>query len=175
MNPQPNFVNSIGGFPSSTLVPNDMFSNLFDDLSLLELKDIKTQYKAIILHNDSPDVCADVELWFEPGESIVCDFQIGATLLAESPDGTRYMESIPTPYSKPFNTALYTATVEDKVTIGDLQPDQMVGLWISRAIDKELAYAEYNNVAEPSTVERTRWKPIEKNKQEELKLQISWK
>ena len=173
LQPQPNFINSLGGYPSSTLVPNDTFGNLFDELSLAEVKNARTQYRAIIIQNDSESIASNVELWFEQEETNVCTFQIGATILTERGDA-QYMESIDNSYAKPFMTQLYPATEDAKVTVGDMQPGQMIGLWISRSIDKQKAVEEYNNVAERDLTTQSRYKPIEKIQDEAVNLKINW-
>lgn len=169
---QGNYTNSLGGFPSSTEVPNDVFDNLFDEISLSEIKDAKTQYKAIVIKNEGEEVIENVELWFEKKDSNVCSYQIGATLLSN--DEQPFMEQIPSVYSKPLYTQLYDATVDSKVSIGNLNPGQMIGLWLSRTVDKEKALEEYNNVAEEDPLHRSRYKPIEKEKQETVDLKITW-
>lgn len=169
---QGNYINSLGGFPSSTEVPNDVFDNLFDEISLSEIKDVKTQYRAIIIKNESEEVIENIELWFEKKDSNICSYQIGATLLSN--DEQPFMEHIPSVYSKPLYTQLYDATVDSKVSIGNLNPGQMIGLWLSRTVDKEKALEEYNNVAEEDPLHRSRYKPIEKEKQETVDLKIMW-
>lgn len=169
---QGNYINSLGGFPSSTEVPNDVFDNLFDEISLSEIKDVKTQYRAIIVKNESEEVIENIELWFEKKDSNICSYQIGATLLSN--DEQPFMEHIPSVYSKPLYTQLYDAIVDSKVSIGNLNPGQMIGLWLSRTVDKEKALEEYNNVAEPDPFHRSRYKPIEKEKQETVDLKITW-
>lgn len=169
---QGNYINSLGGFPSSTEVPNDVFDNLFDEISLSEIKDVKTQYRAIIIKNESEEIIENIELWFEKKDSNICSYQIGATLLSN--DEQPFMEHIPSVYSKPLYTQLYDATVDSKVSIGNLNPGQMIGLWLSRTVDKEKALEEYNNVAEEDPLHRSRYKPIEKEKQETVGLKITW-
>jgi hypothetical protein len=169
---QGNYINSLGGFPSSTEVPNDVFDNLFDEISLSEIKDVKTQYRAIIIKNESEEIIENIELWFEKKDSNICSYQIGATLLSN--DEQPFIEHIPSVYSKPLYTQLYDATVDSKVSIGNLNPGQMIGLWLSRTVDKEKALEEYNNVAEEDPLHRSRYKPIEKEKQETVDLKITW-
>lgn len=169
---QGNYINSLGGFPSSTEVPNDVFDNFFDEISLSEIKDVKTQYRAIIIKNESEEIIENIELWFEKKDSNICSYQIGATLLSN--DEQPFMEHIPSVYSKPLYTQLYDATVDSKVSIGNLNPGQMIGLWLSRTVDKEKALEEYNNVAEEDPLHRSRYKPIEKEKQETVDLKITW-
>lgn len=168
---------SIGGFPSSTQIPNDSFSNLFDELSLLSIKNTKTEYRAIVLQNDSDKVLSNVQMWFETFEDNYCTMQIGATILTEGENGEQYMEQLPSMYSRPLNTQLYDAREDSKVTIGDMQPGQMIGLWISRSIDKEKAIKDYNEVAEidsTATFTGSRYKPIVHKQEETVNLQISW-
>ena len=50
----------------------------------------------------------------------------------------------------------------------------MIGLWLSRTVDKEKALEEYNNVAEEDPLHRSRYKPTEKEKQETVDLKITW-
>lgn len=169
---QGNYINSLGGFPSSTEVPNDVFDNLFDEISLSEIKNVKTQYRAIVIKNEGEEIVENIELWFEKKDSNICSYQIGATLLSN--DEQPFMEHIPSVYSKPLYTQLYDATIDSKVSIGNLNPGQMIGLWLSRTVDKEKALEEYNNVAEEDPLHRSRYKPIEKEKQETVDLKITW-
>lgn len=169
---QGNYINSLGGFPSSTEVPNDVFDNLFDEISLSEIKDVKTQYRAIVIKNEGEEIVENIELWFEKKDSNICSYQIGATLLSN--DEQPFMEHIPSVYSKPLYTQLYDAAIDSKVSIGNLNPGQMIGLWLSRTVDKEKALEEYNNVVEEDPLHRSRYKPIEKEKQETVDLKITW-
>lgn len=169
---QGNYINSLGGFPSSTEVPNDVFDNLFDEISLSEIKNVKTQYRAIVIKNEGEEIVENIELWFEKKDSNICSYQIGATLFSN--DEQPFMEHIPSVYSKPLYTQLYDATIDSKVSIGNLNPGQMIGLWLSRTVDKEKALEEYNNVAEEDPLHRSRYKPIEKEKQETVDLKITW-
>lgn len=167
-------MNSLGGYVSSTKIPNDVFGNLFDELSLRTVKDAKTEYRAIVLKNESDKIIQNVQLWFVIPEDAYCSCKIGATLLNQNEDGSQYMESVPSIYSAPFNTQLYDATEDDKVTIGNMEPGQMIGLWISRSVDKEKAIEDYNNVAERDLTTQSRYKPVTHNKEETLSLEISW-
>lgn len=171
---QKNTVYSTGGFVSSTVIPNDTFGNLFDELSINTLKNARNEYRAIVLHNDGAEVATNVKIWFENPEENICAYKIGAVGLTETENGERYMESIPNIYSRPFIIQLYDATPEAPVSVGDVQPGQMIGLWIERSIDKEKAIEEYNNVAERDLTTETRYKPVEKQTQETLNIQFYW-
>jgi hypothetical protein len=171
--------NSLGGYKSSTPIPNDSFGNLFDDLSLYGMKQAKTQYRALVLVNELPETANDVEFWFDSSrtKTLYCDFLIGAVIMNTDADGNPIMENIPTIYSKPFYTQLYPANVESKVSIGSLEPGKSIGLWFARILDSEVIKADYNDVAEkiPNAVYfSSRYKPKEKETEELIDLQISW-
>ena len=138
--PQSKLVNSLGGFKSSTPVPNDQDNNVFDELSLLSLVKGKTQYIGLILNNE----------------------------------GQSFFEMIPDIFSKPFYAEFHQATELDKATIGDMEIDQEIGLWLCRSIDKKTVIEDYNNVAEKDTATENRYKPIEKATEESIAFQISW-
>mgnify|MGYP000611111458 CR=1 FL=1 len=84
---QQNVSYSIGGFASSTTIPNDMFGNLFDELSVNTIRNARNEYRAIVLHNDSQEVAKGVKIWFENPETNVCSFKVGAVGMMESEDG----------------------------------------------------------------------------------------
>lgn len=172
--PQSNFVNSLGGFVSSSQVPNDEFDAVFDELSVSEIVNKRKQYKAIVLHNNSDETLENVELWFESDPNNVCLYKIAAVNMNEDEEGQLSMESIPNSYSRPLNATFYEATVDDKVSIGDMNPDAYIGIWLAREVDYDKAKAEYDNVAERDLSSMNRYKPIEKKIEEKFDLMINW-
>lgn len=166
--------NSLGGYKSSTPVPNDVFSNLFDEISLKTMSDPKSEYIGLILKNEGTEVLQNIEMWFEISENSYCDFLIGATKLISDEEGYGLMESIETIYSKPFYTELHSATVDNKVSIGDIQPNEEIGLWICRTFNKKNIQQDYDNVAEKDITTENRYKVVEKQKEESINFNISW-
>ena len=81
---QQNVSYSLGGFVSSTTIPNDMFGNLFDELSVNTIRNARNEYRAIVLHNDSQEVAKGVKIWFENPETNVCLFKVGAVGMTEA-------------------------------------------------------------------------------------------
>ena len=104
---QQNVSYSIGGFASSTTIPNDMFGNLFDELSVNTIRNARNEYRAIVLHNDSQEVAKGVKIWFDNPEMNVCSFKVGAVGMTEGEDGSRYMGSAPNIYSRPYTVQFY--------------------------------------------------------------------
>lgn len=172
--PQSKLVNSLGGFKSSTPVPNDQDNNVFDELSLLSLVKGKTQYIGLILKNELGVEVKNVQLWFETPEGSYGSFQLAAVQTDKNNEGQPFFETIPDIFSKPFYAEFHQATELDKATIGDMEIDQEIGLWLCRSIDKKTVIEDYNNVAEKDTATENRYKPIEKATEESIAFQISW-
>lgn len=175
-NPQDKIVNSIGGYKSATAIPNDVMENLFDGISLQMMAQPKPQYVAIVLVNEGTEVASNVEMWFDPDPNTVnyCTFQIGAVVMVPNTAGEMMMEQVDNTYCRPFQTELHDATVEDKVSIGDMQPGDMIGLWLSRIPQKTVMWEDYNNVAEKDDTTVNRYKSIVKDTEETISFQITW-
>lgn len=173
---QPNPINSIGGFKSSTPVTNDVFGNLFSDLSLYGMKTAQSEYKALILVNELPFSVSNLEFWFQPQDIITyCDYQLAIVTLSTDKEGNPVMEKSPNYLSKPFYATFYSATSEDKVAIETtLAPSEQLGLWICRKINKATVLEDYNNIAEPDPERQARYKRIIKAQEELIDFNISW-
>lgn len=101
-------------------------------------------------------------------------FQLAAVQTDKNNEEQPFFEMIPDIFSKPFYVEFHQATELDKATIGDMEIDQEIGLWLCRSIDKEIVKEDYNNVAEKDTTTENRYKPIEKATEESIAFQISW-
>ena len=93
--PQSKLVNSLGGFKSSTPVPNDQDNNVFDELSLLSLVKGETQYIGLILKNELGVEVKNVQLWFETPEGSYGSFQLAAVQTDKNNEGQPFFEMIP--------------------------------------------------------------------------------
>lgn len=177
--PQDNSVNSIGGYKSSTPISNNLLDSLFDELSVKSMADAQSQYKAIVLANEGDVTVTNLLLWFStPTDQVTyCSFTVGATKMSQDAEGNPIMERIQNMYAKPFYAELYPATEEDKVNLGDLAPGETIGIWLCRTPNKEVIQKDYDNVAEvdPNPYSRAvRYRPVKKEKEEIVDMNISW-
>lgn len=173
--PQKKPTNSLGGFKSSSEVLNDDFGNLFDEISLMTLKTNRDQYIGLILQNDAPVDVQNVLCWFETNEDDICQLELAvATTVIDPKSGDPRFERISTMYNRP-TIGQFVAPVETALAdLGTMTAGQEYGIWIKRTLLIDKALAEYNNVREKDLTTQTRWKKIEKNKQEKIKFVISW-
>ena len=167
---------SIGGFKSSNEVLNDDFSNLFDEISAMTVRTDRDQYIGLILKNDSDNIAAEVKCWFVTNEDDVCSLQIAAVTTAIDPNsGHPSMERIGTINSKPYVGQFYSPTEEDCAAIGNMEPQQEIGLWIKRSLKMDKVKDQYEKVAERDVKTQTRWREIDKQTREKIDFVVDWK
>lgn len=176
---QDNPVNSVGGYKSATPVSNDLLDSLFDELSLRTMNTTEAQYKAIVLVNESAEKATNIQLYFSApeGQTTYCNFMIAAVQMSKDFEGNPVMEKIQNMYAKPFHAQFFNATIQEPVGLGDLEPGQMLGLWLSRTPNKEVILKDYDNVAEidPLRSARGSWyKPVVKEKEERVDMNLTW-
>lgn len=156
---------SLGGFKSSTIVPNNSFSNVFSDISLYSISENRDEYTALVLHNDTGGTTTDVTLYFDypvEGSQKAIEF----AFVAFNVNGE--IEVIPNPYSQPYNATFQGADgVANAVNIGNILDDGKIGIWFKKIIDKTAIETEYSNanMEESGT-------PEEAN--EDITLNVSW-
>lgn len=165
---------SLGGYVSSTNIQNDNDGNVFGEISLNMMANPKKEYRAVVIVNEGVDVLRDFSFYFKENETDICTYKVGAILMHGDEDKGYFMERIPTRNSKPMSVSFESATETDPVTIGDLEPNKPIGLWIERTIDREKAGNDYNHVAEVDPINPKRYIKVEKNKEESIDLRFNW-
>lgn len=176
-NTQPNVNLSLGGFCSSTPVFNDDFSNLFDELSVMTIRNNRNEYRAIVLKNEDSISHKNINITIQPvSDDAICSYKIAlAQMTIVDKYGNKGMENILSQYSRPFN-ATFVDTSEEKLVISELKPNDMIGIWICRSIDKEKAVTQYHKVAEPDPTDPTgrRYRPVLMPKEESFDIIFKW-
>lgn len=104
--PQNDTMKSLGGFISSTLVPNAALNSLFDFISIKSIKDKTKETIAIGLVNKFDFAVSDVSLKMVYDQDNICKFKVAAVRV----DKNNCMEHIYNRYSEPVNAEFYDAT-----------------------------------------------------------------
>jgi len=140
---------SLGGYISSTPVPNDYLNAIFDSVSEFGKQNKKPTYLIIALYNNSNADRTNVRAWFDQifsDESDVIDQQFcifkiaGLPVIADSCGDLVTEEKLPTIGSKPFSVTLVEADTEvNAIFLPDLPAGQYYALVISREIRSEVS------------------------------------
>lgn len=174
-NQQTKISDSLGGYKSSTPVPNDTFSNLFDEISLNLASNPREQYIALILKNEGTETLKNVNMWFSVAtDSPYGKIMVGAIGMNKDENDNPVTPRTSSIYEKPYWIQFYDATEEDKVTLGDIEPDAEICLWFSRVLDGKIIREDYNNVVERDTNTQNRYKKIEKEVDEIFNINLVW-
>ncbi len=137
---QPNL--SLGGFISSTVVPNDTLQNLFADISCYSVAENREEYIALALRNETGAEATNVTLYFTyPVES---QYSIEMAFVAFNANGE--IESVATPYTAPYNAEFNAADgIANALAIGNIPEDGYVGIWFKKIIDKDAIMEQYSD------------------------------
>lgn len=173
---QSRFDKSLGGYKSSSLVLNDDFDNFFGDISNYTIQNYeKSNYIGIIMKNEGTDK-TDINVWFEYPEDSYSIIEIAAVDLATDSDGFKYMENIPTISSSPIYADFYEAEGEtNKVNIGDLLANDMIGIWLKRTIDKSAVDSDIDGqiITDPNDENRVVMQELSKSDTIEMKIEYT--
>lgn len=176
-NSQPNVHSSLGGYKSSTPVTNDDFDNLFGEVSVLTIKNGRDEYRAIMLKNTMTVTARKIKVSVSSPQDGIALFRMAIGKVGvPNKYGYRFMENIPSVYSKPYQAKFVDMVDGAILEVGDLAPGAEIGLWICRHIDQDKAREQYNLVCERDITDpyARRYKPVETPKTETVDITVSW-
>lgn len=114
---------SLGGYVSSTPVPNSALNTLFDQVSLLTLQNRPTECMAFALINKTSQPADDVEIKIVGADDDLCQFEVAAVAVKNL-----QMESLRNRYSLPIGATFYNAdfrragvqvTIQSPASVGE--------------------------------------------------------
>jgi hypothetical protein len=109
---------SLGGYPSSSMVPNGALSNVFDTITKLTISRNKPEYRVLAILNDGIAELTGLQAWFEypsdnsdespSTDSADAQFRIAYAVPKVDACGDFYVDMI-TPGSKPYGVTFSEA------------------------------------------------------------------
>jgi len=138
---QQNPVQSLGGYVSSSQIPNNVSGNLFSSIDTIEPK---TVVRGIAFYNESTSPLTGLKLWIDLPEDNVGHYEVAIVALAEDDCGF-YMERIQNENATPYLGVFASVDGEDNaLEIGSMDAESYYGLWIRRTLNSETAN-DFNN------------------------------
>lgn len=127
---------SLGGFISATLVPNDQLNNLFSDLSWQTVVSKRPETRGLILKNTlGTDAIGVTFGYIYPANPT---FKIEVAFVTLNPSNPQVIEKIPNSQASPYAATFTEAnidpshSIDNSVSIGDLLNGASIGLWLRR-------------------------------------------
>lgn len=161
---QPNIQMSLGGFISSSTIPNDRLNNLFPSISKNRLKDEYSEVIGIALKNESGQDLKNLKFYFDYSANSFSKYLISFI----EPNTSLYFEKIQDLYSSPYEASFIEVNGEaNKIEVkNNFKKDTYLGLWIKRELtplsksyftDEEMAKRFWEgNSEELSRAEKTK-------------------
>lgn len=153
---------SLGGYVSGSLIPNGNLNNIFSSISQFTKEKSTFEVIGVVLKNISQNNINNIILYSESEINSYCNLEVAVVALAQD-NGGYYMEKISNRNSLPYNAVFYNIEgVANKINIGSLAKDAMLGIWFKRIIDKtkftslnsdDVLYANYKAGIEVKTQE----------------------
>lgn len=127
---------SLGGFISSTPIPNQKIGNLFSDISYNNLIKKPIEIIGIALKNELANKI-DLKIWIEKLSGGICNYQIA--LVAPTVQGSNLsLEKISTKDSYPYYASFINAISEGTAFYqATFNLNEYLGIWIKREITSD--------------------------------------
>jgi len=153
---------SLGGHVSGSQAQNDLFNNLFGDISPQVRQNDQVETKGIAIYNETGSALTSLRCWITQPASPHATYELAFVTLAEDSCGF-YMETLPNRFARPFSATFNSADGEpNALALPDLAAGAYLGVWVRRtltALGKATPscaslYADYTNET-AETVEET--------------------
>lgn len=144
--PQINADKSLGGYVSSTGIPNGRLSNIFSTISKNDVLLKRTQIRLIALKNTTGGIVTGVNVYSNVTNGHV-KMKLAAVAAALDANQNPVFESVFDGSTLPYQAVLdYHEGTVNGIAVGDLQPNQVIGIWILREIDETKFPELFTNV-----------------------------
>jgi len=136
---------SLGGFKSSSLVPNNSFSNLFSDISCYSVSENRDEYIALALVNETGVVAENVTFYFDYQDAVdIRQMNVEFAFVAFNVGGE--IEVVPNTYAQPLNATFQASDGElNSVNVGDIAIDGKIAIWFKKIINTTNILEEQSN------------------------------
>jgi hypothetical protein len=127
---------SLGGYVSSSRIPNSLRGGVFSLTSEKELFSDTRQTRLIVLQNIGEDTLQNLKFWIESTEDSLFIYKSDAIEPAYDATCNKfYFEQINTEQELPYNADLDIYVEDNKLDLGILESQKYIGIWISREVD----------------------------------------
>ena len=172
--PQTVVSKSLGGYRSSNIVKNDDFDNLFGEISIYTIREQRDEYIAIMLRNTLGVRVDNVEAWFVLPTGSYSGFEIAGVTTTTDAEGDPIFERTRTRYTRPFVGTFIEATDSNRLSIGTMEANAEVGLWIKRTIDRTTIDTTLATIYERDPNNTDIYREIELDQEDNVNFIVNW-
>lgn len=128
---------SLGGYISSSIVPNGSLNNLFPDIGLTDLKNVRDETRVIALQNVTGQDINGFTLWFDSASDSFAEILLGvATPMYDGDCQCQFFEMLQDGYCMPYYTtfASYQTQANEYVFPDVFEKGAVLGLFLKRRL-----------------------------------------
>ena len=139
--------NSLGGYISSSEVPNALLSNVFDSITKLTISKNKPEYRVLAIYNDSGATLTGLKAHFtyplsddSPATDIAdAHFKIASATPQVDSCGDLFIDSIGSSNARPYGITFVEADgVLNALSLPDLAASSYLIIYLQRTLDADL-------------------------------------
>lgn len=166
---QQNPSSSLGGYISTTRVPNNRDSNIFGPIAYLDWKEQEETTLALGLYNETSSPLNNFKVWVTLEDGSFIDIDLGLSASSTDSKGV-FIESIQSSDSLPFIDIFEGIYSEnDALQLASIPAQSYYGLWLTRRIKNSLKDQFSDTILEQNFNNNTEWQ-----KNWTFTLQMSW-
>lgn len=129
---------SLGGYISTSVIPNGMINSIFSTISRSVVEKQKRDTRLIVLTNTTGVIVTDVKIYIEQTPNSVSNIKMAAVSPATDQCSNLFFESIPNTESLPYQATLDLHNgIGNAIEVGDMAIGATIGIWLSREIIPE--------------------------------------
>jgi hypothetical protein len=170
---QPEPSKSLGGFVSSSVVPNGSLQNVFGRISLTTLQESTKEVRGLVLWNNTGGTVTNVRAYLEYAIASASDrfSKIEFAVVTLIGDGEQ-MEQIRTRNDEPYQSGSWIEPIgvgNETVLVASMENNTGIGVWFRRTITNSnpLSDVECEDLD-------TFYSDLQQNASEDVTLEIQW-
>ena len=166
---------SIGGYKSAVPVSNDVFGNMFSDITMYTVRmGILKSFLALVLKNETA-ASVDANIWVVVPSDCYSKYKLSTVDMAIDSDGNPFMERVSHNGARPLYAEFESADGElNKLNIGTIAAGECVGLWVERELDLDIIKDDQNKIYEKDSTNPYRYVELELAKSDSIEFHIEF-
>lgn len=162
---------SLGGFVSSSELPNDFVNNIFSNVSELSKQNLRREAILIALKNTYNETIQNITFSFnvDDFDQLISEFSIAFVKAKINNCDEIYFDQINDPQALPYLTFEVISQTNYQFNIGNLVSGEVIGFWLVRKIIKEKVQPLSND-----EVIYNYDNNIELNTEESFSIELDW-
>lgn len=126
---------SLGGYISSSTIPNGLINSIFTTISRSVVEKNKRDTRLIVLTNTSGAAKTGVKVYIDPDAEAVSNIKIACVAPATDACSNSYFEQITSTEALPYQATLALHNGEvNAIAVGNMAVGASIGIWLSREL-----------------------------------------